>query len=113
LYEARSGNLRAFAAVGPLNPREAGALSANADILRPFANATGGSVFMTGEDGRRLPEVRRVDRGANAGGNDWIGIERNGAYTVRSAVASPFGPGWAWALVGLALLMWGWRRENG
>ena len=68
---------------------------------------------MTGEDARRLPDVRRVDRGANAHGNDWIGIERNGAYTVRAAVASPFGPGWAWALIGLALLMWGWRRENG
>jgi len=113
LYEARSGNLRAFAAVGPLNPREAGALAANPEILRPFANATGGSVFMTGEDGRRLPEIRRVDRGANARGGDWIGIERNGAYTVRAATASPLGPGWLWALIGLALLMWGWRRENG
>jgi hypothetical protein len=112
LYEARNGDLRAFAAVGPLNPREAGALAANPDILRPFANATGGSVFMTGEDGRRLPDVRRVDRGARASGGDWIGIERNGAYVVRAAVASPLGPGWAWALVGLVLLMWGWRREG-
>ncbi|MDZ4690656.1 hypothetical protein [Terricaulis sp.] len=112
LYEARSGNLRAFAAVGPLNPREAAALAANPDILRPFANATGGSVVLTGEDGRRLPEIRRVDRGANARGNDWIGIERNGAYVVRAARASPLGPGWLWALVGMALLMIGWRRES-
>ncbi len=112
LYEARSGTLRAFAAVGPLNPREAGALAANPDILRPFANATGGSVFMTGEDGRRLPEIRRVDRGGRASGGDWIGIERNGAYVVRAAVASPLGPGWLWAIVGLALLMFGWRRES-
>jgi hypothetical protein len=112
LYEARSGNLRAFAAVGPLNPREAAALAADADILRPFANATGGSVFMTGEDGRRLPEIRRVDRGANANGGGWIGIERNGAYVVRAARASPLGPGWLWAVIGLALLMLGWRRES-
>jgi len=112
LYEARSGNLRAFAAVGPLNPREAAALAADPDILRPFANATGGSVFMTGEDGRRLPLIRRIDRGANASGADWIGIERNGAYVVRAARASPLGPGWAWAVIGLALLMLGWRRES-
>jgi hypothetical protein len=112
LYEARSGTLRAYAAVGPLNPREAAALAANPEILRPFANATGGSVFMTGEDGRRLPEVRRVDRGANARGNDWIGIERNGAYVVRAAQATPLGPGWAWALLGVTLLMLGWRRES-
>jgi hypothetical protein len=112
LYEARSGRLRAFAAVGPLNPREAAALAANPDILRPFAEATGGSVFMTGEDGRRLPAIRRVDRGARASGGDWIGIERNGTYVVRAAQASPLGPGWAWAILGLALLMLGWRRES-
>jgi hypothetical protein len=112
LYEARSGNLRAYAAVGPLNPREAAALAANPEILRPFAQATGGSVFMTGEDGQRLPDVRRIDRGANASGGDWIGIERNGAYVVRAAQASPLGPGWAWAIAGMALLMLGWRRES-
>ena len=112
LYEARSGNLHAFAAVGPLNPREAAALNADPDILRPFANATGGSVFLTGEDGRRLPDIRRVDRGANAHGSDWIGIERNGAYIVRAARATPLGPGWIWAFIGIALLMIGWRRES-
>lgn len=112
LYEARSGNLRAFAAVGPLNPREAAALAANPEILRPFAQTTGGAVFMTGEDGRRLPGIRRIDRGAGASGGDWIGIERNGAYIVRAAQASPLGPGWAWAIAGLALLMLGWRRES-
>jgi hypothetical protein len=113
LYEARVGELRAFAAVGPLNPREAAAIAADPNILRPFAQATGGSVTLTGEDGRRLPEIRRVDRGAGASGNGWIGIERNGAYTVRAAHATPLGPGWLWALIGLALLMWGWRRESG
>ena len=112
LYEARSGDLHAFAAVGPLNPREAAALAATPDILRPFAQATGGSVHLTGEDGRALPSVRRIDRGARASGDDWIGIERNGAYVVRAARASPLGPGWAWAVFGLALLMLGWRRES-
>lgn len=111
LWEARSGNLRAFAAVGPLNPREAAALAAQPEILRPFAHATGGSVALTGEDGRRLPEVRRIDRGARAGGDGWIGIERNGAYVVRAATAAPLGPGWVWALIGVALLLLGWRRE--
>lgn len=112
LYEARSGGLRAFAAVGPLNPREASALNADPEILRPYAQASGGGVVLTGEDGRRLPQIRRIARGANAGGSGWIGIERNGSYVVRAARASPLGPGWAWALIGLALLMWGWRREG-
>lgn len=112
LYEARSGALRAFAAVGPLNPVEAAALTADGEILRPLAEATGGGVVFTGENGRNLPSVRRIERGARASGPDWIGIERNGAYVVRAARAFPLGPGWAWALAGLALLMAGWRRES-
>jgi hypothetical protein len=112
LYEARAGELRAFAALGPLNPREAAALSAAPEILRPFAQATGGSVLMTGEDGRNLPQLRRTTRGARASGDGWIGIERNGAYIVRASAASPLGPSWAWACFGLALLMLGWRRES-
>jgi hypothetical protein len=67
---------------------------------------------MTGENGQRLPEVRRIERDARASGGDWIGVERNGAYVVRAARASPLGPGWLWAALGLALLMLGWRRES-
>jgi hypothetical protein len=111
LYEARAGNLRAFASVGPLNPREAAALNADPEILRPLAEASGGSVTLTGETGEDLPEIRRVGRGVRASGEGWIGLERNGAYVVRAAAAAPLGPGWAWALAGVALLMWGWRRE--
>ena len=112
LYEAHSGDLRAYAAVGPLNPREASALAAEPNILRPLAQASGGAVFLTGEDGRRLPDIHRVAPGERASGSDWLGIKRNAAYTVRTAEAVPLGPGWAWAFAGLVLLMLGWRRET-
>ena len=113
LYEAHAGTLRAFAAVGPLNPREAAAVAADPEILRPYADATGGSVVLTGEGANHLPDVRRVDAGATAHGDNWIGIRRNGAYVVRAAIASSLGPGWAWAFAGIVLLMLGWRREAG
>jgi hypothetical protein len=113
LYEARSGNLRAFAAVGPLNPKEAAAVNATEEIVKPLAQASGGGTTVIGERASPLPEIRRIDRNASAHGAGWIGVERNGAYVVRSSAAEPFGPGWAWALAGLILLMWGWRREAG
>jgi hypothetical protein len=112
LYEARAGALRAFAAIGPLNPREAAALQATGDLIQPLAEASGGGVTLTGEDGQALPDVRRVSPGARAHGAGWIGLRRNEAYTVRTAAASPLGPAWAWAFAGVGLFMLGWRRET-
>ena len=111
LYEARQGALRAFAAVGPLNPKEAAAVDATDDILKPVAQVSGGAISFIGERGERLPQVRRIERGASAHGAGWIGLERKGAYTVRASAAEPFGPGIAWAIAGLLLLMFSWRRE--
>jgi hypothetical protein len=113
LYEARADGLRAFAAVGPLNPKEAASVSATEDIVKPVVEATGGGVDLIGERGANLPEIRRVDRGAGARGPGWIGIKRNGAYVVRASASAPLGEGWAWAAAGLILLMLGWRREAG
>jgi hypothetical protein len=113
LYEARADGLQAFAAVGPLNPKEAAAVNATGDILKPLANASGGAVTFLGESAANLPQIHRVDRGAGAAGPGWIGVERNGAYVVRASAAEPLGPGWTWAAAGLLLLMLGWRREAG
>jgi hypothetical protein len=111
LYEVRQGNLRAFAAVGPLNPKEAAAVDATDTLLKPVAQASGGAITFIGERGDRLPDVRRVERGASAHGTGWIGLERKGAYTVRASAAEPLGPGIVWAIAGLLLLMFSWRRE--
>ena len=111
LYEARQGDLRAFAAVGPLNPKEAAAVDATEDFLKPVAQASGGAIVFTGERADRLPDIRRIERGASARGPGWIGLERKGAYTVRASAAEPLGPGIAWAIAGLLLLMFSWRRE--
>ncbi len=113
LYEAHSGTLQAFAAVGPLNPKEAAAVSATPTILEPLARASGGGVTILGERGLPAPDIRRVDRNGGARGDGWIGLRRNNAYVVRASASEPFGPGWAWAIAGLAVLMLGWRREAG
>jgi hypothetical protein len=111
LYEARTENLRAFAAVGPLNSKEARAVEATDAIIKPVTRETRGGAIFIGERGDALPSIRRIDRGASANGADWIGLERNGAFVVRASAAEPLGPGWAWAFAGLALLFFSWRRE--
>jgi hypothetical protein len=113
LYEARSGTLQAFAAVGPLNPKEAAAVAATPAILDPLARASGGGVTILGESGQPVPEIRRVGRNGGARGDGWIGLRRNNAYVVRASASEPLGPGWVWAVAGLAVLMLGWRREAG
>jgi hypothetical protein len=86
-------------------------VDATGDILKPVTDGTGGGVVFTGERGDRLPEIRRVDSGARARGPGWVGLERKGAYTVRASAAEPLGPGIAWAIGGLLLLLFSWRRE--
>jgi len=112
IYEARSGALRAFAAVGPLNPKEAAAVAADPTLLEPLARETGGGVKILGETGAPLPDIRRVGRGESAFGDGWIGLRRREGYVVRASAAEPLGPGVAWACAGLLLLMLGWRRET-
>jgi len=112
IYEAHSGALRAFAAVGPLNAKEAAAVSADPAILTPVARETGGGVAVLGETGTPLPDIRRVGDGDQAAGEGWIGLRRRNGYVVRASAAEPFGPGIAWAAAGLMLLMLGWRRET-
>lgn len=112
LYEARLGDLRAFATLGPLNPKEASALTATGDILRPLTQASGGSIAFAGERGETAPDVRRVGAGEAVSGPGFIGLRRREAYSVSAAQAEPLGPGLAWALAGFGLLMFSWRREG-
>lgn len=112
LYEATSGGLRAFAAVGPLNPKEAERLEATDGALRPVSEATDGGLWFTGEAGADAPEVRRVSGAERNQGQSWLGLRRNGAYAVRSSAAEPLGPGILWAAAGVALLMLAWLREG-
>src|SRR6185437_12574227 len=81
LYRMNDGTLNAVAAAGPLNPREVADMRATDEILRPYADATGGGVQWL-SDG--LPSLRAVDSGATTHGNGWFGIERRGAYRVTS-----------------------------
>ena len=57
LYRATDGILSTVTAAGPLNPKEVADMRATDEVLKPDAEASGGSVHWL-EDG--MPEIRRV-----------------------------------------------------
>jgi len=110
LYRVRHGEHLAFATPRPIAPVELADMTATAEILAPFAAATGGSVTWLSERG--LPEIRRVETDRRAAGAGWIGLERNRAYTVESLSQTPLLPAWLAALLLIAAAAVAWWREG-
>ena len=102
LHTLRSGDLIAFASVGPANPRELSDVFSDTERLRPVAEATGGSVRrVAGETGPPvLPRIQTVRSGSRLAGADWIGIRPSDSAIVRGVSVMPLGLGF----IGLALL---------
>jgi len=109
LYRLTDGKLSTVTAAGPLNPREVADMRATDAILKPIAEASGGSVRWI-SDG--IPHIRRVGPGDTASGADWIGLRRNGAYRVTSMSQSPLLPAWAALLLVLGTLLLAWKMEG-
>ena len=119
LHTIRSGDLVAFASVGPANPRELADVFSDTERLRPIAEATGGSVRRVAEETGPpiVPRVQVVRSGTRLAGTDWIGIRPSEASVVRGVRVFPLGLGLAAlaALLGAVLLAWiveGRRRRR-
>jgi hypothetical protein len=109
LYRATDGILSAVAAAGPLNPKEVADMRATDEILKPDAQASGGSVRWL-EDG--VPEIRRVGAGDTASGASWIGLRSNGAYRVTALEQEKLLPQWLALLLIVGALLLAWRLEG-
>ena len=109
LYRLNDGVLAAVAAAGPLNPREVSDMRATDAILKPLADATGGSVHWLADG---MPQVRQVNADSSAYGSNWIGLVRNNAYRVTSLTQKPLLPQWATLLILAGLLLLAWRIEG-
>ncbi len=109
LYRIEDGRHRALAAAGALNPLELSDLRATAERLAPAAAATGGGVAWIADG---LPEVRRTRPGRDTSGRGWIGLRRNGAYTVTGLALAPLLPGPLLLVLVLGTLMAAWWREG-
>ena len=109
LYRATDGILSTVTAAGPLNPKEVADMRATDQILKPVAQASGGSVHWL-EDG--LPEIRRVGAGDTASGDRWIGLRSNGAYRVTALEQEKLMPQWLALLLIVGMLLIAWRLEG-
>jgi hypothetical protein len=109
LYRATDGILSTVTAAGPLNPKEVADMRATDEVLKPNAEATGGSVHWL-EDG--MPEIRRVNTGATASGANWIGLRSNGAYRVTALEQEKLLPQWLALLIIAGALLLAWRLEG-
>jgi hypothetical protein len=109
LYRMNDGTLNAVAAAGPLNPREVADMRATDQVLKPYADATGGGVQWL-SDG--IPDLRSVNEGATAKGSGWFGIVRRGAYRVTSVDSDQLMPPWLALILVLAAILFAWRRES-
>jgi len=109
LYRATDGILSTVTAAGPLNPKEVADMRATDEVLKPDAEASGGSVHWL-EDG--LPEIRRVGVGESASGDRWIALRSNGAYRVTALEQQKLLPQWLALLLIVGALLLAWRLEG-
>ena len=114
IWEVTDGTRHAYAAALPGDPEEIADLRATATRLAPVAARTGGGIAWLGDDPAQtvIPQLRLVQRGANAHGDGWIGLARTGAHVVTGTRTDPLLPAWLVLPVLLALLFAAWRREG-
>ena len=113
LYRLADGNMRRVLALGPAAPREFEETVADAPLLAPLIEASGGSVQRL-SDG--VPDLRQTRAGRAASGDGlggpWIGVTPRDAATVTGLDRRPLLPGWAWLALIAGLTLTGWLAEG-
>jgi hypothetical protein len=110
VYRFDDGERNAVAAVGNPDPLEFADVRATTEKLQPLVEASGGAMIWLSETAD--PDVRAVSPGRSMGGSDWVGIRRNGGYTVTGVDRYPLLPGIAIALLFLFAIGFAWWREG-
>jgi len=115
LYQVGNGNLTALAHVGPINAPEFTDVVSTEEILKPSAEATGGSVrrlAASAKDSIALPSIVPVRSSGEASGNDWIGLRTTDDSLLKAVSRVPLFGGF----LGLGLLLMAigamWYREG-
>jgi hypothetical protein len=112
LHRITSGDLSAFANVGPANPREYLQVVSTTARLAPLAEATSGSVRRVAADASDLPRLVASRPGAKASGDDWIGLPLPNISVARGLEVYPLFAGVLGLMILLGALAAAWAREG-
>ncbi len=113
LYQIGNGDLSALAHVGPVNAPEFADTVSTTEVLRPFAEASGGSVRRLGAAASvDLPGIVPVRGTAQAAGRDWIGLRTTGDSILKSVSRIPLFAGFLGLMLLLLALGSMWYREG-
>jgi hypothetical protein len=110
LYKVSDGARTAFAVIGSIDTPELRNVLTTDAKLKPVVDATSGGVQWLA-DGEHL-DLRRVDPDTAASGRGWMGLRRNGRYTVRGVTETPLLPVALLLLVLGGVLVTTWYREG-
>ncbi len=107
LYRVEQGERRAFAHVGPANPREFSDVRSTDALLRPLVKETGGRIARMADSAGNLalPRIVPIHSGSSLSGSDWIGIRTSEASVLKGIVRIPLFGGTLGAAAFLALFV--------
>jgi hypothetical protein len=112
IYAFDNGHKKAFAVVGAATNQEFADVETTAEKLKPVVDRTkGGIIWFQENQGFSFKDV--ASSAGNMGGDNWLGLKRNKAYTVDNVESMSLVPNWLCLFVILALCVWAWWRESG
>ncbi len=111
IYRLTDGTLNTLAIVGRPNAPELADQRATTEALTSLQDKAGGGNFWLAEkaDG---PTLQRISPNSRDHGANWLGLFRNGDYTVSGFTSTSLLPGTLAAALFLLAALWGWRREG-
>ncbi len=111
IYSVDDGQRKRYAIVGEPNPPEWRSVITSDGPMRGIVTETGGAIHWAASE--RIPDIRRIaSTNRNFGGNGWIGLRDNNAYTVSGVRDIPFLPAWFSAAILLAMAIAAWWFEG-
>jgi hypothetical protein len=112
IYRFSNGTKTAFVAVGTALNEEFSDVRTTSERLRPVIDKTHGALIWYQETPDFALRILSGSAG-NYGAEGWLGLKRNGAYTVEHVESDALIPEWLVLLTLMAGLVFVWWRESG